>query len=205
MTFKKLHYLSGLVISLFIAFHLFNHLWSIVGIGHSIELMRVLRNVYRNVLAETLLMAAVLIQIVSGLTLFKASQSHDNTFFEKLQRWTGLYLAVFLVFHVSAVFIGRHLLKLDTNFYFGAAGLNSFPTCLFFVPYYSFTVLAFFGHVASIHQQKMSTPVWGLSPSRQAKLILTAGFGLAFLLLYGQTNHFQGIDLPKEYEILTGK
>ena len=117
----------------------------------------------------------------------------------------GLYLAIFLVIHVSAVLVGRFYLKLDTNFYFGAAGINSFPVNLFFIPYYALAVLSFFGHLAAVHSKKMNQPILMLSPNQQAWGILILGAALTLILFYGLTNQFSGIELPEEYRILTGQ
>jgi hypothetical protein len=96
-------------------------------------------------------------------------------------------------------------LHLDTNFYFGVAGLNSFPTNLFFIPYYGLAIISFFGHIASIHSKKMKKSFLGLSPNRQATLILIFALILTLTIFYGLTNHFNGVTIPKEYNILIGK
>lgn len=202
---KKLHYFSGLTITIFAALHLFNHLISIWGIERHIELMASLRSVYRNVFVETILLTAVVIQILSGLKLFLASRKQAVSGFDKLHIRTGLYLAFFLVIHVSAVLVGRLILHLDTNFYFGAAGINSFPVNLFFIPYYALAIVSFFGHIAAIHAKKMKRKVLNLSPEKQAYVILIGGILLTVCVFYGVTNHFNGITLPKEYNILVGR
>jgi hypothetical protein len=115
---------------------LFNHSLSIFGADRHIEVMNTLRLFYRNVFLETVLLIAVLVQIISGLKLFKTNRKITTTLFEKLHIWTGLYLAIFFIIHLTAVLSGRLILHLDTNIYFGVAGLNSFPFNLFFVPYY---------------------------------------------------------------------
>ena len=94
---KKVHYFSGITISLFIALHLFNHLFSLLGANEHIELMNDLRVVYRNLIAEMILLFAVVIQIISGVKLFLKKRKKKSDFFGKLQIWTGLYLAVFFV------------------------------------------------------------------------------------------------------------
>ncbi len=202
---KKLHYFSGLTITVFVALHLFNHLVSIWGVERHIELMTSLRLFYRNGFVETMLLAAVVIQILSGLKLFFASRKNAVSGFDKLHIWSGLYLAFFLVIHVSAVLIGRFVLHLDTNFYFGAAGINSFPVNLFFIPYYALAIVSFFGHIAAIHAKNMKKKVLNVSPERQAYVILIAGMVLTVCVFYGVTNHFNGIVLPKEYNILVGR
>lgn len=52
-----------------------------------------------------------------------------------LQALSGAYLAFFLMVHVGAVLFGRTVLKLDTNFYYAAAGLYVPPFQFFFAPY----------------------------------------------------------------------
>ena len=205
MTIKKIHYLSGLTITLFIGLHLFNHFCSIFGAGKHIEIMNILRHFYRNIFIETILLFAVFVQIISGLKLFKTNRKIANLGFEKLHVWTGLYLAIFFIIHLSAVLGGRLFLHLDTNFYFGVAGLNSFPFNLFFIPYYGLAILSFFGHIASIHNKKMNTTIFNLTPKQQAKGILTFGFIITIAIFYGLTNHFRGVEIPKEYNILIGK
>ena len=167
--------------------------------------MNVLRHFYRNIIVETILLSSVLVQIISGLKLFKTNRKIANTNFEKLHIWTGLYLAIFFVIHLSAVLGGRLFLHLDTNFYFGVAGLNAFPSNLFFIPYYGLAILSFFGHIASIHNKKMKQSIFGLAPNGQAISILIFGFILTITIFYGLTNQFNGVVIPKEYKILIGK
>lgn len=205
MKIKQLHFTSGVLLTIFIGFHLFNHLISIFGIEKHIEVMDSFRKVYRHPILEIILLLAVVSQIVSGLQLFRSKGSIKSPFFEKLHLLSGLYLAVFLVIHVSAVLVGRFFLKLDTNFYFGAAGINSFPVNLFFIPYYALAILSFFGHLAAIHSKKMTRSILGRSSRQQSMVILVTGVILTALLFYGLTNRFSGIELPAGYRILTGQ
>lgn len=205
MQTKQLHYTSGLIITIFITLHLFNHAYSIAGIDAHIQLMKNLRLFYRNIIVETILLMAVVIQIISGLLLFKTNRRKATTCFEKLHIYTGLYLAFFFVIHVGAVLTGRFYLHLDTNFYFGVAGINTFPLNLFFIPYYSLAVIAFGGHIASVHYKKMKSDVMGISRGKQAIVILLFGIVLTPLLFYGLTNHFKGVPIPAAYKVLIGK
>lgn len=205
MTIKKLHYISGLTITVFVGLHLFNHICSIFGAERHIQIMNTLRLFYRSIFIETILLSAIPIQIISGLKLFKTNRKIATSNFEKLHIWSGLYLAIFFVIHLSAVFGGRLILHLDTNFYFGVAGLNSFPFNLFFIPYYGLAIISFFGHIASIHSKKMKHNLIGLTPNKQSQIILGFGFFLTVVIFYGLTNHFNGVTIPKEYNILIGK
>ncbi|MEJ8801921.1 hypothetical protein [Pontibacter sp. H249] len=205
MKTNKIHYISGIAMISFVGIHLFNHILSIWGADRHIDMMNVLRFFYRNIFIEAILLFAVFVQIVSGLKLFKENRKTAASPFDKLQIWTGLYLAVFFIIHLSAVLSGRIFLHLDTNFYFGVAGLNSFPFNLFFIPYYGLAIVSFFGHIASIHSKKMKQTIFGLSPNRQSIAIVTFGVVLTIVIFYGLTNHFNGVTIPKEYGVLIGK
>ncbi|MFN5169997.1 MAG: hypothetical protein ACK5DD_10240 [Cyclobacteriaceae bacterium] len=201
ITIRKIHFVSGITLTIFIGLHLANHLASIAGVNRHIDWMNALRHFYRAPFIEFLLLAAVLVQISSGIRLFLLKRKTNKVGFELLHIYTGLYLAAFLVIHVSAIFAGRFILHLDTNFYFGAAGLNSFPVNLFFIPYYGFAILSFFGHIAAIHHCKMKNAMWGVSVNRQSKAILILGALVMLLILYGMTNGFMGAIIPEEYRL----
>lgn len=202
---KRVHYLSGVVITIFIGLHLFNHIVSIFGAEVHINLMNNLRLVYRNIFVEMILLIAVFTQIISGLKLFSKKRKSVNNYYERLQIWTGLYLAFFLIIHVGAVLVGRYILHLDTNFYFGVAGLNTFPLSLFFIPYYGIAIIAFFGHISAIHYQKMKKELLGLTVKQQSNFILIKGIVITAIIIYGLTNGFTGVEIPEDYNIMIGK
>lgn len=202
MKSKQVHYISGLGISLFIILHLINHATAVLGADKHIEVMQLLRRLYRNSLAEACLLLAVGVQIISGIRLFISKYKKPTTTFDKLHLWSGLYMAFFFIIHVSAILTGRFLLKLDTNFYFGVAGLNTFPLNLFFIPYYSLAIISFFVHIAMIHAKKMRSNFLYLRPDQQAKGIMVLGICLSIFIMYGLTNGFKGLDIPQPYRLL---
>jgi hypothetical protein len=202
---KKGHYFSGIFIAVFVSIHLLNHLISLKGAAAHIQFMEQLRFYYRNGFIESLLLGAVVFQIVSGVRLFRSKFKTASSVWEKIQLLTGLYLALFFTFHLTAIIAGRFLLQLDTNFYFGAAGINTFPFSLFFVPYYGLAILAFFGHIAALHSQKMHSTILYLTPQHQAILLIGIGAWVTILIISGMTNNFNGIDIPEAYGVLVGK
>lgn len=202
---KRIHYISGITITIFVVLHLFNHLYSLFGANAHIELMNDLRLIYRNIIVEFILLFSVAIQLFSGIKLFLKKRKVAINFFDKLQIWTGLYLAFFLLMHLSAVLSGRIILGVDTNFYFGVAGLNTFPLNLYFIPYYGLAITSFFGHISAVHYQKMKSKLFGIDPIKQSYAILIIGILLTLIILYGLTNGFNGVEIPKEYNIMIGK
>jgi hypothetical protein len=203
MLAKVVHKASGICIGFFVVIHLLNHLWSIFGVEDHIHMMNSLRVYYRNPIAETLLLVSIVIQMISGIKLYALSRAKAKSGFEKIQQWTGLYLLVFLVIHVSAVLGARMLFHLDTNFYFGVVGINTFPLNLFFIPYYAMATISFFGHLAAIHAIKMRYNIAGFRPAQQATIIIIIGVAITFVLFYGFTNKFRGVVIPESYSIFS--
>lgn len=202
---KFFHRISGITIATFVVLHLFNHAMALAGPESHIATMTLLRGFYRHPVAEALLILAVVNQVITGIRLHRRVRREQRIGWRAVQHWSGLYLAFFFVIHLGAVLGGRAILHLDTNFYFGVAGLNTFPFVLFFVPYYALAVVAFFAHVASIHARKMQRTVLGLSPNAQGKSVVYFGVVLTGLLLYGLTDGFGGVVIPAEYGVLIGE
>ncbi|MCZ8341723.1 MAG: hypothetical protein O9301_01710 [Leptospira sp.] len=205
MNLKKIHYTSAFFLFIFICLHLWNHSFGILGGSAHVQIMSQLRVLYRNAIFESILILSVVVQIYTGFRLFFRKRKNQKTFYEKIQNWSGLYLSFFFLNHLGAVFVGRWVLDLDTNFFFGIAGLNLFPWNLFFIPYYFLAIVSFFGHLASIHNQKMQKYVLGVSPLTQTHFILGIGILFSFYIIFGFTNQFQGYEIPLEYQFLMGR
>lgn len=179
---KFIHYCSGITIALFMGFHLLNHLLILHSEALHIKFMQRARKVYRNPIAESILLFAVLVQVVTGISLVLSKWSKMEDFFDRVQVISGLYLSFFLLVHISAVLYGRYRLRFDTNLYFGAGVMNMWPHKLFFMPYYSLAILAFFSHIAAIHKIKMEEFVSSSSAETQAFIIMIIG-GLTMLAI----------------------
>lgn len=202
MKLKRLHYLTGFVITTFIVVHLINHVLALWGADKHIAVMHMLRSIYRNLVMEICLLLAVSIQVASGVRLWISKRNAVSSTFDKLQLWSGMYLAFFFIIHISAVLAGRFLLHLDTNFYFGVAGLNTFPINLFFIPYYSLAIISFFIHLAMVHAKRMKWNVLHLTPRDQSRAIMVFGVILTIIILYGLTNGFRGVEIPEDYQLV---
>ena len=189
---KRWHYVSGIVLSVFIGFHLVNQLFSLAGPEAHIHLMNVFRVVYRFPPVEALLLAAAVSQQVSGIRLLFNPGKKSTV--EKLQRYSGMYLSFFLLAHVSAVLLCRYF-HFDSNFWFAAAGLNYRPFTLYFFPYYFLAVTGIAVHIATIHYQKTGS-------RRGSAVIAVFGIVTAFLILVGFTNGFRFRDVPVPYQEL---
>ena len=148
--FRHIHASSAVVLATFALAHVFNHSLAIISLGTHTVVLHFLRLVYRQTVGETILIAAVSVQVLTGLTMAGRYYLRRATPLRNLQLVSGLYLAVFLVTHLFTVFTTRHS-GIDTDFGWAShapagllAGLSSVPL----LPRYSLAVLAVFVHLA---------------------------------------------------------
>ncbi|MDJ1500310.1 hypothetical protein [Xanthocytophaga agilis] len=188
---KSLHYLCGVILSVFIAFHLINHLFALDGPEKHIQVMDRFRLVYRHPVVETFVLLIVLFQVVTGIRLIY--KRNAVTIAEKIQVYSGLYLSFFLIAHVGAVLSGRYIEHLDTNFYFAAAGLNYYPATFIFIPYYFLAVASISLHVSVIHYLKTGSAGAAIG-------MATVGMVAAMMIILAFTGNFSWLDIPQPYE-----
>lgn len=180
---RRYHYLSGLILALFIGVHIFNHLLVLVSEDVHIAFMNMARKVYRNPVVETILLMVVMVQAVTGIILVIKKRKHIISSFDRLHVYSGLYLSYFMIVHVAAVLYGRFVLQLDTNLYFGAGVMASFPAMLVYIPYYALALLSFFIHVACIHRIKMEKYSSAVVAQKQSRAIIAAGIIITVLVV----------------------
>jgi succinate dehydrogenase/fumarate reductase cytochrome b subunit len=143
---QPLHRLSGTLLAAFLLLHLVNHALVMVDRDLAFAFMDSFRRLYRSAAGESLIVAAALVQMVTGPMLARLRPAHTDGR-TRLARWSGNYLLFFLVVHLGAVFVARLGLGIDTDIDFAAAGLRSWPAIVFFLPYYSLAVIAVFVHI----------------------------------------------------------
>lgn len=176
---RPLHLVSGLLIGSFLVAHIANHIAMFWGAAAHIATMDAIRPFYRNVFAETVLMAALVFQLGSGLRLIWRRRKEPKSTLGKIQMASGIALALFIMNHVGAVWAGRLLFGLDTNYHFAAAGFHA-GLAVFFIPYYFLGVCAFFAHAACALAWRMENKSafayhWGLWRAIGCKLRCSYG------------------------------
>lgn len=187
---RKIHRYSGIVLATFFFFHIINHLFAWGGANMHIRVMNLFRHVYRFPPVEAILLLSALAQVVAGLMLVWQKGFRKNTY-DLLQVISGLYLSFFLLFHIRAVLLGRYSWNAETDFHFAAWGVKNHPADLFFIPYYSLSVLCVFIHLACVHRQKMlalavtnaGVTTSPLQVTRQAIVIIVTGIVVTVLIL----------------------
>nr|WP_295929490.1 hypothetical protein [uncultured Dyadobacter sp.] len=194
---RKLHRISGILIAVFLLLHLTNHLFALGGPAMHITVMKYARLVYRFPPVEALLLASVAFQIASGLRLVAGKGFRNQPLYIRAQTWSGIYLALFLINHVAAVMMARYNWHVETDFYFASGVAVHYPEKLFFIPYYTLSVLCVFLHLACAHyaRRKELSQISGSGSvpirfQREAVLIFGTGIIVTFLILGSITGLF---------------
>lgn len=165
--------------------------------------MEALRKVYRQPVVEVILLACATFQVGSGLWFVVRGWRQRTGAVAWLQAASGTYIAFFLLVHVAAVLFGRSVLRLDTNFFYAAAGLHVQPYQWFFAPYYFLAVAALFAHLgcAAYWQFYESRP-------RRAASVLAAAVGVGVLssalITLSLAGVFEPFTVPSEYKATYG-
>ena len=143
------HGISAVPIALFGLVHLLNHLGAVWSGELHIAIMSAVRVVYRNPVVEKLLLACLAFQLGSGLLLVNRKLGQAAAWFDTVQSASGLYLAVFLLSHTTAVFSTRYLRHIDTNWnWLTSSSIITDPWSARLGPYYFLAVIAFAAHGA---------------------------------------------------------
>lgn len=198
MSIRKFHRLSACVLAAYLLLHLANHLAAIAGAHAHIAFMEAIRPLYRHAVVEPVLLACVLFQCGSGTWMVRQKWKKRSGLVAWLQAGSGIYLALFLLFHVGAVLFGRAALKLDTNFYYAAAGFVRMPYALLFAPYYFFSVCALFTHLGcAMYWQVQARSL----TVRRLAIGIPAGVGLlaALLINLAFAGMLHPLDIPAPY------
>ncbi len=109
------HGISALVIVLlFIAPHLVNHTAGLLSGTAHIDFMKGARLLYRAAIFEPLLLILIAFQVASGTLLVRRRLRDPSDFFGTLQTMTGVYVGIYFLAHLTAVFGARYA-GTDTN------------------------------------------------------------------------------------------
>lgn len=200
---ERLHKLSAGFVFAFLCLHFANHLVGLQGIDAHLQFMDAVRNVYRHPIVEMAVVLAFIVQMLSGFALAKTIWREKKDLVHQLQAASGTYLILFVIIHLIGIFIGRTIFRVDTNFYYAAAGLMSPKWQYFFIPYYGLAIVSLFTHIGCIFYD-----VFKKTNKRAGYffLILTAASGayIAYGLLMMYSGRLYPVTLPDAYIDLFG-
>ena len=192
------HRVSAVLLAIFLAVHLLNHVAALWGIAAHIDFMEGARLVYRSPALEPMLLAAVLVQIVTGVEQVRAGWGTRRGFWQRTQAVSGLYLAFFLANHTFWVLVARFGYGLDSNFYLAATFLTISPLPILFAPYYAMGVFALFAHLACAAHFR----IHGKTGDRVGQAFIACGAVLAGVIVAVFMGAFYDIHLPPAYRAL---
>lgn len=148
MTLRRFHRANAIVLAVFISMHLLNHALALAGPEKHIAGMAWLRDFYRSMPVELMILALFGLQILAGI-LLALRRGKPNGYWAWAQIISGGILALFLLQHLGAVIFMRLSSPLDTNFFWAASVVSTNPVRLYFIPYYWLGVTAVFVHIAA--------------------------------------------------------
>jgi hypothetical protein len=143
---------AAILILIFIAAHLGNHMTAIWSLDAHSMILKTLRLWYRTEFVEPLIVTLLLFQAVSGLTLLLARLGEQSDLYRVIQTVTGTYLAVYIPAHITAVFVlGRWFYGIDTGTGFVFLKHGYFPSLfnIRFIAHYWLAAFAVITHAGS--------------------------------------------------------
>lgn len=146
MIAKTIHRTVAILLLAFVAIHLIVHLTAVISADYHMAALDIVQAVYRHPVAESILVIAILTQIVTGARRLRFRNIGG---WARLQVISGCYLLIFLFMHTSAALYTHHVFGLETDFYWAAGSLHFSPIKYGFAVYYFAAVLAVFVHIAA--------------------------------------------------------
>ncbi|MGY2402219.1 hypothetical protein [Pseudomonas sp. SDO5271_S396] len=147
------HGIAGSIAALYVLFHVFNHLFGLIGPDAHAAVMDIGRTVYRAKIVEPILVMVMLFQIVSGLKLVWTWSETSQDRYRIFQLASGVFLSVFILGHMNSVFVfARTFLDIPTDWAFATGaptGLVKDPWNIRLVPHYALGVFFVLTHLFS--------------------------------------------------------
>jgi len=147
-----------------------------------------MRQFYYDPLYETVLVIAILIQIVSGYAELKLI---GKSGWRLVRNICGLYLMWFMLIHLGTVLYARHFDFMPTDFYWIAGSFAYDPLQYAVMAFYALGVFSFFTHMIA---------VWRLAWKRMPSIVLEFSWGVAVatttLIILAFAGLLYQIDIP---------
>jgi hypothetical protein len=179
------------ILLLFVGPHIGNHLagfWS--GSVH-IEIMNVVRRVYRDDIVQPVLLALIGFQILSGTALVGRRMRMQSDFLGTVQTMSGVFVGVYFLAHTTAVFATRHA-GTDTNWIWLTAPHGSMLVSLSnlrLIAHYWVGPIAIFAHIAcGLRMVLLQRDISPATTNRIALALITAGVVTSSIILAALLN-----------------
>jgi hypothetical protein len=184
------HRCLAIVLGAFILSHLAVHLSALAGEAAHVATLDAVQWIYRNPVGESLLVIAILAQVITGVRRVRWSRTG---FWARAQILSGGWLVVFLILHTGAALYTHHIYGLETDFRWAAGSLSFVPIRYGFAVYYFLAVLAVFVHIAAaVHFG------WRRAPRALVVSLPAAGALVGALIVATFSGMFYPIDVGED-------
>ncbi len=194
----RLHRILAILVMVFIAGHIGVHLTSLWGPHAHLEAQAALHWIYRSPAVEPFLVAGLAAQaLVGGRLAWRRLKDPSKGFWHWAQIVSGFYLFFFIFAHTSAALITRHIVGLETNFYWASGPAMIHPWAYGFRPYYFLAILALFTHGAAalVFYARRQTLSLGPIPAGIVGIGMVTGGAIVAAL----SGFLYDIELPETY------
>jgi hypothetical protein len=99
---------ASAILLLFVGPHIANHLAGFWNGPVHIEIMNAVRRVYRDDIVQPMLLTLIGFQILTGTVLVRRRMRMPSDFLGTIQTMSGVYVGVYFLAHVTAVFAARY-------------------------------------------------------------------------------------------------
>ncbi len=196
---KKIQAASGIVFLTFVIIHLANTWLAMFGAAAYDSFQAVVRLYYQNLVIESVLLGALLLHIVVGLTRIIREPKRDLTTRAKWHRYAGFFLMIFIGGHIFAVRGPSWFLDVYPGFAGLAFSIDFAP--YYFFPYYALLAVAGFYHGLNGMSIGLNRLGWRLPlPDRGIKLATVAASAATVAALLGFYGAWTDVGDPSSSE-----
>jgi hypothetical protein len=182
---------ASAILLLFVGPHIANHLAGFWNGPVHIEIMNAVRRVYRDDIVQPMLLTLIGFQILTGTVLVQRRMRMPSDFLGTIQTMSGVYVGVYFLAHVTAVFAARYA-GTDTNWNWLTRPHDSMLASLSnlrLIAHYWVGPIAIVTHVACglrmILLQRDTSPV---AADRLALALITVGVVISSIILAALLN-----------------
>jgi hypothetical protein len=179
------------ILLLFVGPHIVNHMTGFWNGPAHIAVMNAARRVYRDDIIQPLLLALIGFQILSGTALVRRRIRMPNDFLGTVQTMAGVYVGVYFLAHMTAVFAARYA-GTDTNWSWLTRPNDSMLVSLSnlrLVAHYWVGPIAIIAHLAcGLRMVLLQRDVSLGTANRLALTLITLGVVVSSVILAGLLN-----------------
>ncbi len=182
---------AGVILLLFIGPHIVNHAAGFWNGPVHIEVMNAVRRVYRDDIVQPILLALIGFQILSGTALVRRRIRMPSDFLGTVQTMSGVYVGVYLLAHMTAVFAARYA-GTDTNWNWLTRPHDSMLVSLSslrLIAHYWVGPIAIFAHIAcGLRMVLLQRDISLAAANRLVLALITAGVVVSSVILVALLN-----------------